>query len=64
MLPDELKCPIKKWIEDNGLFALIIIGCTITALFSLFFFKADNLIEQAMEKQIEHLSGVKVDFTP
>lgn len=64
MLPDEIKLQIIDWIQRNGLFALIVIGCVIVALTSLLFLPKDNPIEQAAEKEIEIISGLKVDLTP
>lgn len=64
MLPKEIQDPVQKWIQENGLFALIIIACVLVALTSLIYFPRDNPIEQAAEKEIESITGVRIDLTP
>ena len=63
MLPEEIKTKISEWLKENGLVALLISVCAVTALVSLLWLPKDNPIEQAAEKEIEVLTGVPVDFT-
>jgi hypothetical protein len=64
MMPEEIKAKISEWLKENGLLALLIAVCSITALVSLLWLPKDNPVEQAAEKEIEVLTGVPVDFTP
>jgi hypothetical protein len=63
MMPEEIKTKISEWLKENGLVALLIAVCAVTALVSLLWLPKDNPIEQAAEKEIEVLTGVPVDFT-
>lgn len=63
MIPEDLSNEIYAFMVRNWGAIVLVSICTVVALFSLLFGKPDNSIEQASEKQIEGITGLKVDFS-
>ena len=63
MIPEEIKMELKEFFFANWKMILAIL-LTLIAMGSLLFLPKDNEIEELMEREIESITGVHIDFTP